>query len=108
MVVLGFSPVSRLAAHGLPRAPGSLAPVVSGSQHGTTTAVQAVPSGLPNGARIRTAADVFPYAVAALGKPDALALMALLNSKYYLAEILSAITPVLQLPLPVPASRRGA
>lgn len=89
LFVLAFSPVSRLAAHGLPRAPGSLAPVVTGTQHGTTTAVQAVPAGLPNGARIRTAADVFPYAVAALGKPDALALMALLNSKTYLANSLA-------------------
>ena len=88
LLVLGFSPVSRLAAHGLPRAPGSFAPVVTGSQHGNTTAVQAVPAGLPNGARIRTAADVFPYAVAALGKSDALALMALLNSKSLLAESL--------------------
>jgi cellulose synthase operon protein C len=41
--------------------------------------------GLPNGARIRTLADVFPYAVAALGKPDALALMALLDSNSSLA-----------------------
>ncbi len=89
LVVLAFSPVSRLAVHGLPRAPGSLAPVVTGTQHGTTTAVQAVPAGLPNGARIRTAADVFPYAVAALGKPDALELMALLNSKTYLANSLA-------------------
>ena len=88
LLVLGFSPVSRLAAHGLPRAPASFAPVVTGPQHGNTTAVQAVPAGLPNGARIRTAADVFPYAVAALGKSDALALMALLNSKPYLANSL--------------------
>ncbi len=80
LLVLGFSPVSRLAAHGLPRAPGTFAPVVTGPPHGNTTAVQAVPAGLPNSARIRTAADVFPYAVAALGKPDAQALMALLNS----------------------------
>jgi cellulose synthase operon protein C len=88
LLVLGFSPISRLAAHGLPRAPGSFAPVVMGPQHGNTTAVQAVPAGLPNGARIRTAADVLPYAVAALGTSDALALMALLNSKSYLANSL--------------------
>ena len=62
---------------------------MTGTQHGTSTAVQAVPAGLPNGARIRTAADVFPYAVAALGRSDALALMALLNSKNYLANDLA-------------------
>ena len=49
-------------------------------------AVQAVPVGLPDGARIQTAADVFPFAVAALGKPDALAFMAVLNSRFNLAE----------------------
>src|SRR6266571_4244168 len=76
LLVLGFSPVSRLAGHGLPRALGRFAPVVAGSQHRSTTAVQAVPAGLPHGARIRTAADVFPFAVTALGKPAALALMA--------------------------------
>src|SRR5690349_20037561 len=81
LLVLGLSPVSRLAAHGLPRAPGSFAPVVPGSRYGNTTAIQVVPAGLPAGARIRAAGDVFPYAVAALGKSDALALMALLNSK---------------------------
>ena len=88
LLVLGFSPVSRLAARGLPGAPGSFAQVVTGPQHGITTAVQAVPAGLPDGASTRTAADVFPYAIAALGKPDALALMALLNSKSFLAESL--------------------
>lgn len=85
LLVLGFSPVSRLAAQGLPRPPGSFAPVVTEPQRANTTAVQAVPAGLPDGARIRTAADVFPYAVAALGKPDALALMALLDSDSSLA-----------------------
>ena len=93
LLVLGFSPVSRLAAHGLPRAPGISAQVVTGPQRGNTTAVQPVPAGLPNGARIRTAADVFPYAVAALGPSDALALMALLNSKSYLADNLGAKYP---------------
>ena len=93
LLVLGFSPVSRLAAHGLPRAPGSIAPVVTAPQHGNTTAVQAVPAGLPSGARIRTAADVFPYAVAALGPSDALALMALLDSKSYLAGNLEPLAP---------------
>ena len=53
LLVLGFSPVSRLAAHGLPRAPGISAQVVTGPQRGNTTAVQPVPAGLPNGARIR-------------------------------------------------------
>jgi tetratricopeptide (TPR) repeat protein len=85
LLVLAFSPVSRLAANGLPRAPGNSAAVVTGPQHGNTTTIQAVPAGLPNDARIRTAADVFPYAVAALGEQDALALMALLNSKSDLA-----------------------
>ena len=56
-------------------------------------AIQAVPAGLPDNARIRTAADVFPYAVAALGKPDALALMALLDSDTYLAGTLLASVP---------------
>ncbi len=91
LLVLGFSPLSRLAAHGLPRAPGSFAAVVTGSQHGNTTAVQAVPVGLPNSARIRTAADVFPYAVTALGKSDARALMALLNSDISLAGSLASL-----------------
>ncbi len=88
LLVLGFSPVSRLAAHGLPRVPGSSPPVVTRPLHGNTTAVQAVPAGLPNGAAIRTAANVFPYAVAALGQRQALALMALLQSKSYLANTL--------------------
>jgi cellulose synthase operon protein C len=88
LLVLGFSPASRLATHGLPRTQGSFAPVVSGSQHGNATAIQAVPVGLPNDTRIRAATDVFPYAVAALGKQDALALMALLDSKSYLANTL--------------------
>jgi cellulose synthase operon protein C len=86
LLVLAFSPVSRLAADGLPRAPGSSAAVVTGSQHGNTTTIQAVPAGLPKDARIRTAADVFPYAVAALGEQDALALMTLLDSKADLAS----------------------
>ena len=89
LLVLAFSPVSRLAANGLPRAPGNSAAVVTGPQHGNTTTIQAVPAGLPNDARIRTAADVFPYAVAALGEQDALALMALLNSKSYLADTIA-------------------
>jgi tetratricopeptide (TPR) repeat protein len=88
LLVLGFSPLSRLAAHGLPSVQGSFAPVVTGPEHGNATAIKAVPAGLPKGARIRTAADVFPYAVAALGKADALALMALLNSSSQLSESL--------------------
>jgi tetratricopeptide (TPR) repeat protein len=88
VVVVGFSPAARLAARTLPRSPESLAPVVTGSQHANTTAVKAVPAGLPGGARIRTTADVFPYAEAALGRPDATALMSLLNSQSYLAESL--------------------
>lgn len=91
LLVLGFSPVSRLAAHGLRQAPGNPAPVVIGPQHGNTTALQAVPMGLPADVRIRTAADVFPYAVAALGKPDALALMALLDSKSFLAGTMTSL-----------------
>ena len=88
LLVLGFSPVSRLAAHGLPRAPGSSVAVATGPQRGNTTAIQAVPVGLPIDAHIRTAADVFPYAVAALGEQDALALMALVDSKSFLASTL--------------------
>jgi tetratricopeptide (TPR) repeat protein len=72
---------------------------VTGPQRGDTTAVQAVPAGLPSGARIRTAADVFPYAVAALGPSDALALMALLDSKSYLADNLGAKYPYQYPPL---------
>jgi Flp pilus assembly protein TadD len=78
--------VSRLAAHGLRQPPGSFVTVVAGEQHGPVTAIQAVPAALPGNARIRKAADVLPYAVAALGKADAKALMALLNSKSYLAD----------------------
>jgi cellulose synthase operon protein C len=83
LLMLGFSPLSRLAARGLPRAPGGPAPVVTGPQRANTSAVQAVPAGLPDGARIRTAADVFPYAVAALGERGARKLMALLNAEPY-------------------------
>jgi tetratricopeptide (TPR) repeat protein len=89
LLVLGFSPASRLAADGLPRAPGNFAAAVTGPRHGNTTTIQAVPAGLPNNARIRTAADVFPYAVAALGEQDARALMALLNSKSYLSDTIA-------------------
>jgi hypothetical protein len=85
ILVLGFAPVSRLVAHDLPQSPGGFAPVVPGSQHGKTTAVHDVPLGLPQGARIRTAGDVLPYAVAALGPPDARALMTLLKSSSELA-----------------------
>ena len=89
LIVLGFSPLSRLAVHGLPRGPGGVALVATGPQHESTTAVQAVPAGFPDDARIRTAADVFPYAIAALGKADAVALMALLNSRSLLAKSLA-------------------
>jgi cellulose synthase operon protein C len=92
LLVLGFSPASRLAARGLPRASEILTPVVNEPQQRNTTAIQAVPAGLPKSARILTAADVFPYAVAALGKSDALALMTLLNSKSYLAGSLAGYT----------------
>jgi cellulose synthase operon protein C len=85
LLILAFSPLTHLAAHALPRPVGGSAPIGRGQQHGMATAVQAVPAGLPGGVRIRTPADVFPYAVAALGKPDALAFMALLNSRYSLA-----------------------
>jgi tetratricopeptide (TPR) repeat protein len=56
---------------------------VTGPERANTSAVQAVPVGLPHGARIRTAADVFPYAVAALGERAAQKLMALLNAEPY-------------------------
>ncbi len=85
LLVLAFSPVSRLAANGLPRALGNSAAVVTGPQHGNTTTIQAVPAGLPKDTRIRTTADVLPYAVAALGEQDGLALMTLLKSKSSLA-----------------------
>jgi cellulose synthase operon protein C len=86
LLILAFSPLTHLVAHALPRPVGSSAPIGRGQQHGKATAVQAVPAGLPDGVRIRTAADVFPYAVAALGKPDALAFISLLSSRYNLAE----------------------
>jgi cellulose synthase operon protein C len=89
LLVLGFCPLSRLAAHGLQQASGTSVAVVTGSQHADATAIQAVPAGLPNGARIRTAADVFPYAVAALGTQGARALMALVDSKSYLASTIA-------------------
>lgn len=88
LLVLAFSPVTRLAADGLPRAPGKFAAAATGPRHGNTTAIRAVPAGLPDGARIRTAADVLPYAVAALGKPNAAALMALVDSHSYLTDTL--------------------
>jgi cellulose synthase operon protein C len=85
LVILAFSPASHLAARGLLLSPSNPAKVVTGPQHGPVTAVQSVPVGLPSDARIRTAADVFPYAVAALGEPAATALMKLLNSASYLS-----------------------
>ncbi len=39
LLVLAFSPVSRLAANGLPRALGNSAAVVTGPQHGNTTTI---------------------------------------------------------------------
>src|ERR1700734_673848 len=41
LLVLGFSPAARLAANGLPRAPGNFASVATGPQNGNTTAIQA-------------------------------------------------------------------
>jgi tetratricopeptide (TPR) repeat protein len=86
ILVLGFAPASRLVARDLPQSPPSFAPVVTGSQHGKATAVQDVPIGLPQGARIRTAGGVLSYAAAALGPSDALALMAVLKSSSDLAS----------------------
>ena len=85
LLLLVFSPACRLASQGLPRAPSGFAPPATGPQRATTTAIQAVPTGLPRDVRIRTAADVFPYAVAALGRPTALALTALMTSQTYVA-----------------------
>jgi len=80
IVLLGFAPLSRLAADALPQSPPGFAPVLTGSQHRPISAVQDVPVGLPGGARIRAAGDVLPYAIAALGPSDARALMAALNA----------------------------
>ena len=80
ILVLGLAPASRLAARDLPQLPPGFAPVVTGSPHGKATAVRDVPVGLPRGARIQTMADVLPYAVVALGRSNALALMAALKS----------------------------
>ena len=80
ILLVGFAPASRLAAWDLPRSPPGLTPVVTGSPHGKATAVRDVPVGLPRGVRIQTTADVLPYAVAALGRANALALMAALKS----------------------------
>ena len=88
LLMLGFSPLSRLAASGLPRAPGGSVPVVTAPQRAHTSAVRTVPVGLPDGARIRTAADVFPYAAAALGEPAAQELMALLKSRTLLRRVM--------------------
>ena len=88
LLMLGFSPLSRLAASGLPRAPAGSVPVVTAPQRAHTSAVRTVPVGFPDGAGIRTAADVFPYAAAALGEPAAQELMALLNSRTPLSESL--------------------
>ncbi len=89
LLILGFAPLSRLAARGLPQPRSQFPPIVTGPQHGQATALHAVPAGLPSGAHIRTAADVFPYAVAALGQRRARALLALLQSKTYLANSLT-------------------
>ena len=80
ILLLGFAPASRLAARDLPQPQPGLAPEVAGSQPGKATAVQDVPVGLPKGATIRAAGDVLPYADAALGPSDALALLAVLKS----------------------------
>lgn len=82
VLVLGFAPVSRLAARDLSRPPSSMAPVAAASHSGKLTAVRDVPLGVPAGARIQAAGDVVPYAVAALGPSGAQALMALLNGPY--------------------------
>ena len=104
LLVLAVSPVSRLAAQGLRWSPDTSVPIVTGTPHGPATAIQAVPAGLPSGARIRTAADVFPYAVAALGKADAAALMALLNFKSYLANsVLSSTNGSYEYPYQYPS-----
>lgn len=80
ILLLGFAPASRLLAGHLRLVPPSVTPVVIGSQYGKATAVHDVPLGLVAGARIRTTADVLPYATAALGRSDGLALMAVLKS----------------------------
>ena len=80
ILVLGFSPASRLAARGLPQPPPGSGPEVAGLHQEKATAVQDVPLGLPRGTRIRTAGDVLRYADAALGPSDARALMAVLKS----------------------------
>lgn len=86
LLVLALSPASRLTAQALKQSPDTAVTVVTRTQHASGTAVQSVPAGLPAGARIRTAEDVLPYAVAALGEPGAAALMKLLNSTTYLAN----------------------
>lgn len=82
ILVLGFAPLSRLAARDQSQPVSSFAPVAATSHRGKVTAVRDVPVGLPPDARIQTAGDVVPYAVAALGPSGAQALMALLNASY--------------------------
>lgn len=82
ILVLGFAPLSRLAARDQSQPASSFAPVAATSHRGKVTAVRDVPVGLPASARIQTAGDVVPYAVAALGPSGAQALMALLNASF--------------------------
>ncbi len=86
LLVLGLAPASRLFARGLPQPPDGSAPAVTGPEHATISGVRDVPVGLPRGAHIREARDVLPYAVAALGRPGASALMTVLRSSYLLAR----------------------
>ena len=75
ILLLGFAPASRLAARNLPELSPGVAPTMTDPPHGKATGVRAVPVGLPRGARIKTTRDVLPYAVAALGPSQAVALI---------------------------------
>lgn len=86
LLMLGFSPLSRLSAGALPSPPRNLDAVYASSVHNGSTAVTQLPEGLPENARVRTLADVYPYAVAALGVHGAQDLMSLLASKTFLAQ----------------------
>lgn len=89
--VLGLGPVSRLAtAEPLP--PEGLSATVSDGSVRTDTSptVRNLPMGLPRGTDIRTAEDVQPYAVSALGVTGADRFMAVLRSPEDLAIVLEA------------------
>lgn len=86
--VLGLGPVSHLATAEPPALDGSSTSVSDGQIHGDTApTVQDLPMGLRDGTNIRTAEDIQPYAVAALGVSGADRFMTVLRSPEDLAIV---------------------